>query len=173
MAKTISKRAIYQGRVISLNLETTRLPNDEVVELEILHHNGGTAILALDQHDRICLLRQYRHAVGDWLWEIPAGKIDPGESPEATAKRELEEEAGVTAQQWQSLNYIIPAPGFCTEKIFLFLAQDLEQSTTAHQTDEAIEVHWFKHDEIKQLCSQGEITDAKTLCALLHYFNRW
>ena len=97
------RTGIYRGAVVDLGLETTRLPNGELLNLEIVRHPGGAAILALDQQNRVCLLRQYRHSIGKWIWELPAGVIEKGEQPIATAKRELREEAGLEADEWQPL----------------------------------------------------------------------
>ena len=91
------RTGIYRGAVVDLGLETTRLPNGELLNLEIVRHPGGAAILALDQQNRVCLLRQYRHSIGKWIWELPAGVIEKGEQPIATAKRELREEVGLEA----------------------------------------------------------------------------
>ena len=97
------RTGIYRGAVVDLGLETTRLPNGELLNLEIVRHPGGAAILALDQQNRVCLLRQYRHSIGKWIWELPASVIESGEQPIATAKRELREEAGLEADEWQPL----------------------------------------------------------------------
>ena len=97
------RTGIYRGAVVDLGLETTRLPNGELLNLEIVRHPGGAAILALDQQNRVCLLRQYRHSIGKWIWELPAGVIEKGEHPITTAKRELREEAGLEADEWQPL----------------------------------------------------------------------
>ena len=98
-----SIRNVFQGRVLTLNLERVRLPNGRVAELEIAHHPGGAAVVAVDADGRVCLLRQYRHAAGGWLTELPAGKLDGGEPPLACARRELGEEAGFIARRWDKL----------------------------------------------------------------------
>lgn len=157
---------IYRGRVIELGLETVDLPNGSTVELEIIRHPGGAAAVALDPEGRVCLLRQYRHAGNGWLWELPAGKIDPGEDPFVTARRELIEEAGVTAGDWRDLGLIHSSPGVFTEIIYLYLAQGLTHAALEHEVDEVIEVHWLPFDEALAWCSDGTITDAKTLVGL-------
>src|ERR1700731_2387348 len=96
-------RTVFRGRVITVNVETVRLPDGHVTDLEIIHHPGGAAIAALDGQGRGGLIRQFRHAVGGWIWELPAGKLEPNEPPAQAARRELIEEAGVTARSWSYL----------------------------------------------------------------------
>jgi 8-oxo-dGTP pyrophosphatase MutT (NUDIX family) len=159
-------RLIYQGRIVRLALESVRLPNGALAELEIVHHPGGAAVVALDAQRRVCLLRQYRHAAGGWLWELPAGKLDAGEAPLATAERELEEEAGMRAKHWESLGRIVSSPGVLTEVIHLYLARELTP-TPAHAEDhEVIEIHWFPWEEVLRMAQGGDIEDAKTLAGL-------
>ncbi len=160
------RRSVYQGQVVDLGLETVELPNGHRAELEIVRHPGGAAVLAQDAQDRLCLIRQYRHAAGGWLWEIPAGKIDPGETPATTAHRELQEEAGVSAGHWRDLGFIFSTPGFCTERIYLYQATLLQPVATEHHHHEVIEVHWLSREQVLAMCRAGEIQDAKTLCAI-------
>lgn len=142
------------------------LPNGQPVELEIIRHPGGAAVVALDQENQVCLLRQYRHAVGGWLWELPAGKIDPGETPFSTARRELAEEAGLAARDWTALGHFYSSPGVFTEVIHLYLACDLYPLEQCHDADEVIEIHWLPLGEALDRCRSGEILDAKTLIGL-------
>jgi len=157
---------VYRGRIIQLNLERVDLPDGRQLELEIVHHPGGVAILAEDAQARLCLLRQYRHAAGGWLWELPAGKLETGEAPESTARRELLEEAGVEAAQWRKLGHTVTSPGVLTEIIHLYHATGLQTKSHAHEEDELIEIHWFDLATIEQMVREGEITDAKTLVGL-------
>ena len=159
-------KQIYRGRVIELGLEAVELPNGRTVELEIVRHPGGAAAVALDRQGRVCLLRQYRHAANGWLWELPAGKIDSGEDPFATARRELIEEAGVTAGDWRDLGLMHSSPGVFTEIVYLYLAQRLAPAALEHEVDEVIELHWRPFDEVLAWCCDGTITDAKTLIGL-------
>jgi ADP-ribose pyrophosphatase len=164
---TVEKlREIYRGRVIRVNVETVRLPNDHVVDLEIIHHPGGAAIVALDNQQRVCLIRQYRHAAGGWIWELPAGKLEPGEPPLLTAQRELVEEAGVTAINWRPLGPFVSSPGVFTETVHLFMATGLETTKTAHEAAELIEVHWIDLRTACERASTGDISDGKTVVGL-------
>jgi 8-oxo-dGTP pyrophosphatase MutT (NUDIX family) len=160
-------RTIYKGRIIQLDLESVTLPNGSTMELEIVRHPGGAAVVALDAEDRVCLLRQFRHIAGGWVWELPAGKLDPGEGPFSTAKRELEEEAGVQAGQWEEIGSHISSPGIFSEIIHLYLARDLRPATQSHEEHEVIEVHWIPFEKAVDMACTGEINDGKTLIGLL------
>jgi 8-oxo-dGTP pyrophosphatase MutT (NUDIX family) len=160
-------RTVFRGRVITVNVETVRLPNGHVTDLEIIHHPGGAAIVAIDREGRVCLIRQFRHAAGGWIWELPAGKLEPPEPPLETARRELVEETGTSARSWRSLGLYVSSPGVFTEIVHLYLAQDLESANMAHEAGELIEVHWV---DLEQACSRaldGDINDGKTALGLL------
>jgi 8-oxo-dGTP pyrophosphatase MutT (NUDIX family) len=160
-------RTIFRGRVILVNVETVRLPNGYVTDLEIVHHPGGAAVVAVDAQQHVCLIRQYRHAVGGWIWELPAGKLEPSEPPLATARRELTEEAGSSAQIWQSLGTYVSSPGVFDEIVHLFLARGLDSVKMAHEAAELIEVHWLSLEEACTRALDGDITDGKTALGLL------
>ena len=159
-------RTVHAGRVLTLNIETVTLPNGRVAELEIAHHPGGAAVVAVDADGRTCLLRQYRHAAGGWIREIPAGKLDEAEPPLECARRELAEEAGRTARRWDALGSFFSSPGVLTEVIHLFLARDLEPVPAAPEEHEVFEVEWLPLDEAVGLAVRGELRDAKTLVGL-------
>lgn len=163
-----NRKTIYKGEVVDLGLETVELPNRQIMQLEVIRHPGGAAVVAVNDNKQICLLRQYRHASGGWLWELPAGKIDPGETPEQTIKRELQEEAGLLAEHWESLGSFLSTPGFCDERIYLYFAKDLQHTATEPHPHEVIEVHWIDYQQALQWIKSGQIEDAKTIIGLLH-----
>ncbi len=158
---------VFTGRVIQVNVEEVRLPNDHVARLEIVHHPGGAAVVAVDDAGRICLVRQYRHAANGYIWEIPAGKIDNKEPPLQTATRELEEEAGRRASEWRSLGDYLSSPGMLTEVVYLFLATGLTEVAHRLEAAEVLEAHWLPFDEVMRMAQSGEVRDGKTLAALL------
>ncbi|HEY7928699.1 MAG TPA: NUDIX hydrolase [Steroidobacteraceae bacterium] len=163
----LSVRTVFQGRIIRVNVETVRLPNGHVSDLEIIHHPGGAAVVALDSAQHVCLLRQYRHAAGGWIWELPAGKLEPSEPPQRTAERELIEEAGRSAQSWQSLGSYVSSPGVFTEIVHLYLAQGLDSVKMSLEEGELIEVHWLPLPEACRRAERGDINDGKTVVGLL------
>ena len=158
---------VFRGRIITVNVETVRLPNGHVADLEIIHHPGGAAAVAVDAEQRVCLIRQFRHAVGGWIWELPAGKLEPEEPPMATARRELVEEAGIEASSWFSLGAYVSSPGVFTETVHLFMAQRLRVVKMAHEAAELIEVHWVPVTEACQRALSGDLNDGKTALGLL------
>jgi len=163
---TIATQPIYTGKVIDLGLESVDLPGGHSTELEIIRHPGGAVALAINEENDICLLRQYRHAAGGWIWELPGGRIEAGEDPLTSAQRELREEVGIKASHWQPLINFWSTPGFCTEMLYLFCARDLTDVPIQRDVDEVLEVHWLSMSEALDLCDSGDITDAKTLLGL-------
>ena len=160
-------RNVFKGRVLTLNLEQVCLPNGRIAELEIAHHPGGAAVVAIDAAGRVCLLRQFRHAAGGWLEELPAGKLDGGELPIACAHRELAEEAGVSAGRWQKLGEYFSSPGVLTEVIHVFLARDLNPADAQPEDHEVFEVQWVPLDEAVALAARGGLHDGKSIVGLL------
>lgn len=136
------------------------------MELEIVRHPGGSVIAAVNEQQKICVLRQYRHAAGGWIWELPAGKIDNNEPPLETAQRELLEEAGLKADSWQSMGEIFSTPGFCNEVLHLYLAINLDQLTAQPETFEFIEIHWLSLNDAYNHAIDGYFTDAKTIIGI-------
>ncbi len=165
MAESI--RNVFKGRVLTLNLERVRLPNGRVAELEIAHHPGGAAVVALDADGRVCLLRQFRHAAGGWITELPAGKLDGGEPPLECAQRELAEEAGVTAGRWDKLGEYFSSPGVFTEVIHLFLARDLTAADARRRSTRCSRRAGSRSKRLWRAAASGQLQDAKTLIGLL------
>ena len=163
---TDSIKPIYRGRALTLNEERVAFPDGSHGTLEIVRHPGGAGAVALDERGRVCLIRQYRYAADGWLWEIPAGRLEPNEAPLLTAQRELAEEAGLRAADWQSLGSLLSTPGVCDERIHLYLARELSAAPMAHEDEEFIEIHWVPFPEAIQWACTGKINDAKTLIAL-------
>jgi 8-oxo-dGTP pyrophosphatase MutT (NUDIX family) len=159
-------RSVYKGKVLELNVEQVELPNGETTELEIAHHPGGAVIVALDSDHRVCLLRQFRHATGGWITELPAGKLDNEEDPLECARRELGEEAGMTAARWDKLGDFFSSPGVLTEVIHVYLARDLAAGDLVPETHEVFDASWIPFDEALGLAASGKLQDAKTVIGL-------
>ena len=157
----------FAGRVVRVTTDEVLLPNGHRTVLEVVHHPGGAAAVAVNDTGQVCLLRQYRYVAGGWIWELPAGKLEPGEPPLATAQRELVEEAGVSAQHWESLGTCLTSPGVFTERLHLFLARGIRPASTAQERGEVIEIHWVSMGEACRWASDGTIADCKTALGLL------
>ncbi|HEX4823980.1 MAG TPA: NUDIX hydrolase [Candidatus Polarisedimenticolaceae bacterium] len=167
-SEVLSRETVYSGRIVTLAVERVRLPNDETVSLEIVHHRGAAAAVPIDADGRVILVRQYRHATASWLLEVPAGKLDhPGESPEACARREVEEEAGFRAGEMVPLGWIWVTPGYSDEKIWLYLARDLTPVPASLEPDEVLTVEPLPLAEAVRQATSGAIVDAKSVCAIL------
>lgn len=165
-AELLEETRIHPGRVVDLRLERVRIPNGAVCDFEVVRHPGAAVVLPLFVDGTTVLLRQYRHAAGGWLLEAPAGKLEPGEDPAECARRELEEETGWVPGELEEAGVIWTTPGFCDERIWLYLARDLERGTRAHEEDEVIETRRMSLREAVEMARTGVITDAKTICVL-------
>ena len=168
----LSSERVFTGRVVSLDVDTVEFPNGNVGTLEMLRHSGAAAVLPFlddpgDPDPRILLIRQFRHATGDFLWEIPAGRREPGEDPVRTAHRELQEETGYRCSRLERLTQIWTTPGFTDEVVHLYLAADLTSGASALEHDEVLDVHEVRWSEAVGMVQNGTITDCKTLSALL------
>jgi ADP-ribose pyrophosphatase len=161
-------REIYRGRIVNLSIEAVHLPTGVAVDLELIRHPGAAAVVAVAGSE-VVLLRQYRFAAAGYLWEIPAGTLHPGEEPDACARRELREEAGLESDEIVRLGEILTAPGFCDERIQIYLARGLREVGVARDLDEVItEVRRLTWDRVLGMIATGEIVDAKTLVGLYH-----
>jgi len=164
---TDEQKLIHQGNLISLYKERVELPAGGHTFFDIVRHPGGAVIGAINERNEICLLKQWRHAVGQYIWELPAGCIEVNEPPLETAKRELEEEAGIIASEWLDLGPIVSTPGFSNEVLHLFCAKGLSQGIQKLDDAEIIDAHWISLDDVITMAKRGEITDAKTLALLM------
>jgi len=160
-------RSVYRGQFLDVRVDRVELPNGEVAELEVVRHPGASAMVPITAEGDVLLVRQYRHAVGGWLLEVPAGKLDTGEEPEVCARRELEEEVGARAGELVPLGAIWASPGFTDEKIWLFLARCLEDARQSLEADEVLTVETLPFEEAVRRVHRGEICDGKSVCALL------
>jgi len=166
--ETLSSTLRWQGRTVRVLSERVRIPNGFEVDLDVVRHPGAATVVPLDGDGSVLMVRQYRHTVGAWLLEIPAGKLaSPGEDPRECARRELEEEAGVRAGTLRELGPIYVSPGFCDERIWLYLATDLEPGRQALEDDEVLSLERVPFAEAERRAASGEILDAKSSCAIL------
>jgi 8-oxo-dGTP pyrophosphatase MutT (NUDIX family) len=162
----VASTQAHNGCVIQVSTERLRYSNGREYDIDYVRHPGAAAVVAIDELERVCVVRQYRHGVEDFLWEIPAGKLDRGEPPQSCALRELQEETGVEAGHWTSLGIYIPAPGIFTELIHLYLARDLKIGAASPDADEELETQWLPLEEAIGHVLKGEWNDGKTAMAL-------
>jgi 8-oxo-dGTP pyrophosphatase MutT (NUDIX family) len=163
----IASRQAHRGRIIEVSTEILRYANGREHELDFVRHPGAAAVVAIDEANRVCFVRQYRHGIADFLWEIPAGKLDSGEAPAICAVRELAEETGVTARSWSPMGVYLPAPGIFTEVIHLYLARELTIGVPAPDVDEELELQWVPLSQAIERVERGEWNDGKTAMALM------
>lgn len=162
----MKNKPVYDGKLIKLYSRRVTLPNGYTVDLEIIEHPGAALIVPFVSRDRIVMLRQYRAAVGRFLFELPAGTRNKGESELSCAKREIVEETGYTARRFTVMGDIFPVPGYSTEKIRIFRAQGLVLKKSCLEADEVVSVHLFTRAAVARLFKAKKISDAKTICAL-------
>ena len=170
----VSTRRMYSGRIINLDIDTVRFPNGTIGELEMIRHPGASAVVPFltdpaGDDPTVLLIRQYRYAAERYLYEVPAGRLDPGEAPDACARRELREETGCQAERVEHLITMYTTPGFTDEKIHLFMATGITRGEDAREADEFIETETMPLSRALSLVEQGEIQDGKTIVALLAY----
>lgn len=157
---------VRKGRVFDFYAENVTLPNGVTLDMEIIRHPGAAAIVPVLQDQSVLLLKQYRHAVGGFIWEIPAGTLDAEETPLACAERELTEETGYAAKKWERLGEITPLPAYSDERIHLFLATELTRASQKLDEDELLFVHRVSVDQALAMIVDGSIQDAKTIAGL-------
>jgi ADP-ribose pyrophosphatase len=167
----VSSRIAYRGRSIVVAVDEVELPNGRRVALDIVRHPGAAAVVPFETARDVLLIRQFRHAAGGTIWEVPAGKLD-GDPPDVCARKELEEEAGRCAGRLEALGAIWTTPGFTDEVIHLFAAFELETIPMRHEPDEVIEVVRMPLARALAMIWSGELRDAKSALALLHAAHR-
>jgi ADP-ribose pyrophosphatase len=165
--KTNTSEKVYEGRVFTLYRENITLPTGRDTTLDVIKHPGAAAIAAFYDSDTLLLLYQYRHAIGRYLWEVPAGTMDPGEDALTCAGRELAEETGFQAHNLEHLGRFTPVPGYSNECIQIFVARNLYPAEQNLDSDEVLEVHKIPFQKALKMVRDGEIHDGKTMCALL------
>ena len=163
--KTLSSQYVFNGNVIDVKRDEVQISTGRHSFREVVEHPGGVVIAAVE-NDTILMVKQYRYPLKKVSLELPAGKLERGEDPDLAAKRELEEETGYVAKNWVSLGYIYTSPGFCDEKLYLYLATDLEYKTQNPDEDEIIEGIKYSLNEVYTLINTGKINDSKTICAM-------
>lgn len=164
--KTIEREVIYQGKIFDVEKHVVSLPNGNTSVRELVYHNGAVAVLVIDESDKIVMVEQYRKAFESMSLEIPAGKLEKGEEPMASAERELEEETGYTAESLEKIFSFYGAPGFCSERVDVFVARGLSAGEMNLDEDEFLNVKRYSFDEAVDLLNRGVITDAKTIMAI-------
>jgi ADP-ribose pyrophosphatase len=158
---------VHKGRVFALHRDRITLPNGVATTLDVIRHPGASAIVPLTVRGHVLLIRQYRYAIDDHIWEIPAGTMEPGESPLACARRELAEEIGMSADRWHKVAAIAPLPAYSDETIHIYRAEDLVPAEQHLDQDEILEIHEFRYEEALEMIMAGRIRDAKTITGLM------
>jgi ADP-ribose pyrophosphatase len=167
--KTVSKNYVYQGKILSLRKDDALTADGKPCVREIIEHSGGACVLYVEDN-KVLLVRQYRYAYGESIYEIPAGKLDKGEDPAKAAARELEEEAGLKAGRLEKLFVIYPTPGYTNEKIYLYRAYDCQKVAAHLDEGEFLDAVYLPIEQVKEMLKNGQINDSKTIIALQAYF---
>ncbi len=172
--KTLASEVVYDGKIITVYNDKVEISDGKTSFREVVEHSGGVVILAFhkkDDTEKILMVKQFRYPLKQPLLELPAGKLEKGEDPFEAAKRELTEETGYIAKNWEDLGHIFTSPGYSDEKLYLYKATDLEYVGDCPDEGEILIEYEFSIDEIKKMIKDGEITDAKTICAVMKGLN--
>jgi len=165
--QTLSSQTIFEGKIITVKVDEARLPNGVAARREVVEHPGGVCVLALCEDGTVPLVRQYRYPLGEVLTELPAGKLERGEEPRAAAIRELGEEVGLEPGEVTDLGFIYVSPGFCTEKLHMYLARNVKSVPVHPDEDEFLDIVYLPFGELVEQVMSGEIQDAKTVATVL------
>ncbi|HET7109013.1 MAG TPA: NUDIX hydrolase [Candidatus Acidoferrum sp.] len=168
-AKILSSEMIYQGRVFGLRRDQVLEPNGLRATREVITHPGSVVVLPVLPDGRIVMIRQYRHATRQYLWELVAGRKEPGETPKQGAARELLEETGYRAKRFKVFLDVFPTPGFLEENMYLLLAEGLTAGEAQPEEDEKIEVRAYRVNDLKRMIKSGRLRDAKSVAGILYY----
>lgn len=164
------RREVYRGRVFALSVDRVTLPSGHTTVMDVVRHPGSVVLLPMPSTDEVILIRQYRYAVDQSIWELAAGTLEPGEDPEAGARRECEEEIGLVPGAVERLATLLPTPGFCDESMTFYKCTQLSapapDSTVRKDDDEVLEPRSFRVDQVRRMIARGEIVDMKTVAAL-------
>lgn len=166
--RRLSRSVAFSGRVFRVERDRVRLSNGRTTTLDIVRHRGSVVLIPQPSPDEVILIRQYRYAIGRWIWELPAGTLDPGEAPRAAAKRECEEEIGLTPGRVRRVGTLYPTPGFCDEVMLFYVCTDLTPPVRAvtQDPDEQIEPRSFSLRRVRSLIARADIVDMKTVVGL-------
>ncbi|HVA94087.1 MAG TPA: NUDIX hydrolase [Candidatus Dormibacteraeota bacterium] len=168
-AKLLKSKVLYQGKVFRLQRDTVMEPGGVRAERDVIVHPGSVVVLPIFNDGRVLLIRQYRHSVGEFLWELVAGRKEPGETPVAGARRELIEETGYRARRMRKLMRVVPTPGFVNEWMWIFAAEGLAAGAAQPEEDEKITPRIFTLKQAESMIERGTLRDAKSICGLLYY----
>jgi len=170
VGRILKSEVLYEGPVFGVRRDEVIEPKGIRATREVITHPGSVVVLPVRNDGRIVMIRQYRHATRQYLWELVAGRIEAGETVQAAAARELLEETGYRAKRFRVFLDLFPTPGFLEERMYLLLAEGLKQGKAKPEDDEKIEVRAYRARELRKMMKQGKLRDAKSLAGLLHYF---
>lgn len=168
-AQILNSEVLYQGKVFRLQRDTVIEPGGVRAERDIIVHPGSVVVLPIFKDGRVLLIRQYRHSIGEFLWELVAGRKEPNENPVAAARRELVEETGYAARRLQKLLRVVPTPGFVNEWMWIFAAEGLTKGAAQPEEDERITARTFTLKQTEKMIEHGTLRDAKSICGFLYY----